>query len=72
MATSLPKILRRVESDAAPASGSAVGDPIEFQRYLVQCDTYRCLAYLDKDGKWRGAYDNREIVGVKNVISPID
>ena len=70
MATSLPKILRRIESDAAPASGSVAGK--DYQTFLVQCDTYRCLAYRDKDGKWRGVYDNRELTSVKTVVCPLE
>ena len=68
MAISLPNVLRRIESDAAPASGSSSDQGGEYQTFLVQCETFRCLAYRDRAGKWRGVYDNRELAAVKAVV----
>ncbi len=33
-------------------------------RVLVQCVRFRCLGYLDYDGKWRTAYGNEELPDV--------
>ena len=43
-----------------------------FKNFVVQCDTFRCLAYRDQNGKWRGVYDNRELHSVKDIISIVD
>ena len=32
---------------------------------LVQFEGFRCLAYLDKYGKWRSAIDDRELSGFR-------
>jgi len=72
MATSLPKVLRRIESGPALPSGSAAATIENYQTFLVQCDSYRCLAYRDRDGKWRSAYDNRELTNFKSVLCPLE
>jgi hypothetical protein len=40
------------------------------QTALVQGDGFRCLAYRDKDGKWRDAFHKRELKGSIQVIKP--
>jgi hypothetical protein len=30
---------------------------------LVQCDGFRCLAYLDRKGIWRGFFSDQELKG---------
>ena len=71
MVTSLPKILRRIEPDPAPATGSVARPVNDFQTFLVQCDTFRCLAYKDEQGRWRSVHDNRELQAVKHVVSTL-
>jgi len=39
------------------------------QTVVVQCAGFRCLAYLDKDGKWRDAVRNNELPEVLEVLS---
>jgi hypothetical protein len=34
----------------------------------VQCIGYRCLAYRDKNGKWRRLYDNEVLLDVVREI----
>lgn len=34
----------------------------------VQCDQYRCLAYVDANGKWKNFYTGKELRGRFNVI----
>ena len=35
----------------------------------VQCKEYRCLAYLDATGKWKGFVIDRELTGVVQVFA---
>ena len=28
---------------------------------VVQCTGFRCMAYRDRDGKWKGAYDHKPL-----------
>jgi hypothetical protein len=37
------------------------------QRYWVQCDGYRCLAMMDKAGKWESVSTGKEVTGVIKV-----
>jgi len=39
------------------------------QEVLVQCPGFRCLAYRDGEGKWRGVFDKRELPEVLEIIS---
>jgi hypothetical protein len=49
------------KEDALPPIGETV---------LVQAQGYRCLAFRDKDGKWRGAFHQDELHGTIRVIKP--
>jgi hypothetical protein len=35
---------------------------------LVQCESFRCLAFRDKHGKWRSPFSKMELNGVVQVI----
>ena len=41
------------------------------QMVMVQCEGFRCLAYRDRDGKWRDAIRNSELTAVMEVLSDI-
>ena len=43
-----------------------------YKTFQVRCDGYRCVAYRDQHGKWRGVYDNRELGPVKDIVGPLD
>jgi hypothetical protein len=45
--------------DLLPAMGEQV---------LVQAEGFRCLAFRDKDGKWRNAFSRDELPGTIRVI----
>jgi hypothetical protein len=45
--------------DPLPAIGEQV---------LVQAEGFRCLAFRDKDGKWRNAFSRDELPGTIRVI----
>ena len=38
---------------------------------IVQCHTFSCLGYLDKDGKWKSAFSNKELPEVIR-FEPLD
>lgn len=40
-----------------------VGEPV-----VVQCERFRCLAFRDRDGKWKDWFDKGEITGSVQVI----
>ena len=47
------------QSDASPFT-------IEF--FMVQGTGFRCMAYRNGDGKWRGAFDNEELPGSVRIL----
>lgn len=36
--------------------------------YVVQCDGYRCVAVVEKDGRWKSVFTGNELRGVINVV----
>jgi hypothetical protein len=38
------------------------------EKVLVQAEGFRCLAFRDKDGKWRNAFSGDELPGTIRVI----
>ena len=42
--------------------------PFIFEFFMVQCVNFKCMAYRDQDGKWRGALDNLELPGFVRVL----
>ncbi len=38
------------------------------EQVVVQCEGFRCLAYRDKDGKWRAAQGGQELPKVIKVL----
>jgi hypothetical protein len=38
------------------------------EQVLVQAEGFRCLAFRDKDGKWRNAFSRDELQGTIRVI----
>jgi hypothetical protein len=42
--------------------------PFILEFFLVQGAGFRCMAYQNGDGKWRGAFDNRELPGEIKVV----
>ena len=43
--------------------------PRRVKEAIVRCQGFRCLAYLDSEGKWRNAYDDKELPEVIEVYS---
>lgn len=42
--------------------------PFIYEFFMVQCVNFKCMAYRDQDGKWRGALDNEELDGFVRVL----
>jgi hypothetical protein len=74
MASHFSTILRRLLEAppvSAPAHAAKTGADGDYKTFLVQCETFRCLAYCDKAGKWRAVHDNRELPAIKNIICAV-
>ena len=39
--------------------------PARFTYVIAQCEGYRCLAFVDPDGKWRDKATGQELPAVK-------
>jgi hypothetical protein len=42
--------------------------PFILEFFMVQGSGFRCMAYRNDDGKWRGAFDNEELPGAIRVL----
>ena len=36
--------------------------------YIVQCDGYKCVAVIEKDGRWKSVFTGNELRSVINVV----
>ena len=45
-------------NEQEPSRQPEVGEPV-----WVQCPGFRCLAYLDAEGKWRTLFRGKELLG---------
>jgi hypothetical protein len=43
--------------------------PLVGENVMVQCEGFRCMAYLDAEGKWRATYSNELLPKVIRVLS---
>jgi len=42
--------------------------PFIIEFVMVQCGNFTTMAYRDKDGRWRGAFNNSELHGLVRVL----
>lgn len=56
-----------VTSDASPGGCDGVS-PFVLEFFMVQGSGFRCMAYRNQDGKWRGAFDDEELPGAIRVL----
>jgi hypothetical protein len=54
----------KMGKESVQRQGVAVGEPV-----WVQCEGFRCLAYLDDRGDWRALFDNTKLTDVIRVLS---
>jgi len=52
----------------AEISGKGSKLPVPGHEVMVRCPGFRCLAYRDKDGKWRGVAHDEEMPEVLEVL----
>lgn len=45
---------------------------METDGVIVQCEGFRCLAYMDEKGRWRNLYDNSKLRGVIKIVERFD
>lgn len=55
-------VICSMEEKLNQASGAA-------KNQLVQFVGFRCMAFLDESGKWRSAYDGRELPGFLFIVA---
>ena len=55
--------------EALPPSGDIDGHcPFVLEFFMVQGNGFRCMAYRNGEGKWRGAFDGEELPGAVRVL----
>ncbi|HXC35806.1 MAG TPA: hypothetical protein VNV43_08020 [Candidatus Acidoferrales bacterium] len=42
--------------------------PFLLEFFMVQGSGFRCMAYRNREGKWRGAFDDEELPGAIRVL----
>jgi hypothetical protein len=61
-------ISRLIAGHEAQAAVKDAGSPFLVEFFMVQGAGFRCMAYRNSDGKWRGAFDNRELPGAIRIL----
>ena len=57
------------KKDTEPAAKEQnTSSPFLIEFFMVQCAGLMCMAYRNREGKWRGAFDNRELPGIVQVL----
>lgn len=54
-------------SGSGPQANSS-SEPYVYREAIVQCEGYRCLAYVDKDGIWKNHSNSARIAGQVVVL----
>ena len=57
----------RINGAKLPGEGDWAS-PFVHEFFMVQGSGFRCMAYRNRDGKWRGAFDNEELPGAIRVL----
>jgi hypothetical protein len=63
--TSASPVKQRGFKPAQPENGNS---PFVLEFFLVQGAGFRCMAYRNDDGKWRGAFNHEELPGAVRVL----
>lgn len=59
-----------IVADARKAQVAAKEEASPFltEFFMVQGAGFQCMAYRNSDGKWRSAFDNRELPGAIRIL----
>ncbi|HEV2453955.1 MAG TPA: hypothetical protein VGY98_06815 [Verrucomicrobiae bacterium] len=70
MKTLAPEEIENFWTDrqTAPSGDCDVASPFVHEFFMVQGSGFRCMAYRNQDGKWRGAFDDEELTGAIRVL----
>ncbi len=60
--------LRGRAEHEADRRGLGESSPFLVEFFMVQGAGFKCMAYRNPDGTWRGAFDNAELPGVIRVV----
>lgn len=55
-------------NEAKPKIEEQNESPFITEFFMVQGVGFRCMAYRNGDGKWRGAFDNEELPGAVQIL----
>jgi hypothetical protein len=61
-------ISRLTTGQNADVAVQDAASPFLVEFFMVQGIGFQCMAYRNSDGKWRGAFDNRELPGAIRVL----
>jgi hypothetical protein len=56
------------QCESSAAESSSETSPFVLEFYMVQGVGFRCMAYCDRNGKWRSAFNNDELYGDIHVL----
>lgn len=59
---------RLIAGHKAALMADEAASPFLVEFFMVQGVGFQCMAYRNSDGKWRGAFDNRELPGAIHVL----
>jgi hypothetical protein len=63
-----PMLVREIAPEAVPSGESDGICPFVLEFFMVQGNGFRCMAYRNTDGKWRGAFDDEVLPGAVRVL----
>lgn len=59
------RLFTRRDAGAVATNGES---PFLVEFFMVQGAGFQCMAYRHRDGKWHGAFDNKELPGIVRVL----
>jgi len=73
MRNEMPQTSQAIFDDARQNGAELPGkedwaSPFIHEFFMVQGSGFRCMAYRNQDGKWRGAFDHEELPGAIRVL----
>ena len=69
--TFMKQTIKEAQAESGAKSGRIIAT-VMGKTYIVQCKGFRCAAYVDNNGKWRGLYSHEEILGPVTIDSDFE